>query len=187
MLKIIVTLSTLFFASSIYANSFSLNSTAFNDREKLEPIYTCEGKNISPELEWSHVPKKTKSLTLILSDPDAPGGIFYHWVLFNIPKTVTTLAENITSLPVGAQTGKNSWDKTQYSGPCPPKGSSHRYVFSLYALDTVLELSFATYANPPSGVIATSNGLPPTGIVVITALVVVSITETKPLVVWFVT
>lgn len=128
------------FETSGYAAMFSLTSTSFNEGEILNSIYTCEGDDISPQLEWNHAPAKTVSFALILSDPDAPSGIFYHWVVFNLPRTVKTLEENMNSLPTGAQTAKNSWGKSQYNGPCPPQGKEHRYVFRLYALDTMLKL-----------------------------------------------
>jgi Raf kinase inhibitor-like YbhB/YbcL family protein len=140
MQKMMMVLLALLLASPLYARPLTLNSTSFNDREKLEPVYTCSGKNISPELEWNNVPAKTVSLALILSDPDAPDGTFYHWVLYNIPPSTQSLPKNIKSLPRGSITGKNSWDKSQYSGPCPPKGKLHHYIFSLYALDTKLDL-----------------------------------------------
>lgn len=129
-----------FMVNSANAAIFSLSSTAFSDREKIDLIYTCDGKNISPELSWEHAPSKTKTFALIVSDPDAPNGTFYHWVLFNIPNHVKELAENITSLPEGTKVGKNSAGEQEYMGPCPPKGSNHRYIFSLYALDTSLDL-----------------------------------------------
>src|SRR5437868_2091935 len=135
MLKIGLFVSGLFFTTVLYAASFTLNSSSFSDREKLASIYTCDGKDISPPFQWQHTPAATASFALILSDPDAPGGTFYHWVLFNIPRTTRTLAENASVFPAGTLAGKNSWGKSQYNGPCPPKGVSHHYVFSLYALD----------------------------------------------------
>jgi len=108
---------------------------------QVPPRYTCDGQDISPELTWSGIPAKTKSLALILSDPDAPSGTFYHWVVYNIPSTVTSFPQGLQSLPSGCLAGKNSWGKAQYNGPCPPKGSTHRYVFTLYALDTTLTLA----------------------------------------------
>src|SRR5262249_23491845 len=72
---------------------------------------------------------------LIFSDPDAPGGTFYHWVVYNIPTNVHSFSKGIKDVPKGVKVGKNSWGKNQYNGPCPPKGSTHHYTFSLYAID----------------------------------------------------
>lgn len=128
------------FISSLHATPLFLYSSEFNDRQNIAPVFTCEGKNISPALQWDHVPAKTKTFVLTVSDPDAPSGTFYHWVLFNIPKTVLSLAKNVSPLPAGTQAGRNSWNKAEYNGPCPPRGSSHHYIFTLYALDTKLPL-----------------------------------------------
>ncbi|MDR3478193.1 MAG: YbhB/YbcL family Raf kinase inhibitor-like protein [Gammaproteobacteria bacterium] len=121
-------------------NVMQLKSGAAADHGALPVAYTCDGKNISPALLWSGKPKNTQSFALIVSDPDAPSGTFYHWVLFNIPANVTELAEGISALPGDTVAGKNSWEKMAYNGPCPPKGASHRYVFTLYALDKKLDL-----------------------------------------------
>lgn len=103
-------------------------------------LYTCDSKDVSPELSWTNPPAKTQSFAIIVSDPDAPSGTWYHWIAYNIPSSVKELAENTTQLPSGALAGRNSWGKTQYNGPCPPKGSVHTYVFTLYALDTKLKI-----------------------------------------------
>lgn len=99
--------------------------------------YTCEGKDVSPSLTWGTVPEGTKSFALIMEDPDAPNGVWVHWVLFNIQADIRMLTEN--SIPTGAIVGKNSWQTVDYKGPCPPSGV-HRYVFTLYALNTALTL-----------------------------------------------
>jgi Raf kinase inhibitor-like YbhB/YbcL family protein len=91
-------------------------------------------------LEWKSIPDKTQSFALILDDPDAPNGVWDHWILFNIPRSVTQVRENVTTLPDGAHYGKNSWGNLAYNGPCPPSGE-HRYVFKLYALNTILNIS----------------------------------------------
>lgn len=121
--------------------TFSLNSKSLTNDSPIPKRYTCDGEDVSPDLTWNNPPAKTKSFALILSDPDAPGGRFYHWVLYNLPPTLTNLSEGLTQLPEGAMHGKNSWGRARYNGPCPPKGSTHRYIFTLYALDTVLPLS----------------------------------------------
>lgn len=140
MRKVVLFGMLVFFISTANAAFFSLHSTGFDEGDKLDSIYTCEGDNISPQLQWEHAPAKTVSFTLIFSDPDAPSGTFYHWAIFNIPRTVNTLAEDIVSLPNGAHFVKNSWEKTDYNGPCPPSGQKHRYIFRIYALDTLLKL-----------------------------------------------
>lgn len=119
-------------------NPMELNTNAFLDKGMLPTLYTCDGKDISPQLTWAGIPDKTQSLALIMQDPDAPSGKFYHWVVFNMPKTISEIPEGST--PAGAVIGKNSFDKQQYSGPCPPKGSSHSYTITLYALDTKLNI-----------------------------------------------
>lgn len=127
-----------------YANGISLHTTSFSTETSMPVQYTCDGKDISPQIDWTHIPDKTVSLALIMSDPDAPGGTFYHWVLYNIPKTVTQFPEAMRQLPADTLAGKNSWGKMQYNGPCPPKGATHHYVFTLYALDKKLTLPTAT-------------------------------------------
>ncbi|MQA91761.1 MAG: YbhB/YbcL family Raf kinase inhibitor-like protein [Gemmatimonas sp.] len=106
--------------------------------------HTCEGSDSSPPLSWSGVPESTKSLVLIVDDPDAPDPqkpqrVFVHWVLYNLPNDSDGLPEGATAsnLPPGAREGRNDWDRVGYGGPCPPIGR-HRYFHKLYALDTVL-------------------------------------------------
>jgi len=123
--------------------SMQLTSSAFSAGQAIPVKYSCKGNNISPALAWSNAPANTKSFALIVDDPDAPSGIWVHWVAFNIPATVTSLPE---AVPTGAQLangglqGKNSSSHMGYDGPCPPSGL-HRYFFKLYALDAVLNLS----------------------------------------------
>lgn len=122
-----------------------LQSPAFGPNEAMDRRFTCEGDDISPPLHWSGVPEGTKSLALVVDDPDAPDPakpkrVWVHWVVFDLPPTVTALAEGAsTALPKGAKTGRNDWGKAAYGGPCPPIGR-HRYVHELYALDVVLGL-----------------------------------------------
>jgi len=104
--------------------------------------YTCQGQDISPPLSFSDVPAHTKSLALILVDPDAPSGKFVHWVIYNIPSETMELEENIkktAKLTDGTMQGLNDFGRIGYGGPCPPFGT-HRYYFKLYALDTLLNL-----------------------------------------------
>lgn len=131
--------------------TFSIRSSAFQADSAIPLKYTCEGEDLSPPLEWSHLPEGTKSLALIVDDPDAPDPkaptrTYVHWVLYNIPTTANRLQEAVTSkdLPTGTQEGMNDWHRTGYGGPCPPIGE-HRYFFKLYALDSLLpELSQPT-------------------------------------------
>ncbi len=120
----------------------AISSTAFKEGEIIPKKYTCDGENVSPPLEWSGIPKGTKSLALIADDPDAPHGTWVHWVLFNIPSDVNGLPENIpprSTLKNGARQGMNDSRKLGYDGPCPP-GGTHRYFFKLYALGIDLSL-----------------------------------------------
>lgn len=116
--------------------SMKLTSPAFEDMGRIPPEYTCEGEDISPEFNIEDIPKGTVSLALIMEDPDAPGGTWDHWIVFNIPVTSKIYKGEE---PKGIA-GKNSWGNLGYGGPCPPSGS-HRYIFKLYALDVNIDLS----------------------------------------------
>src|SRR5438270_684375 len=120
-----------------------LTSSAFQPHGSIPKQFTCEGNNISPELAWKNAPAGTKSLALIVHDPDAPRpGGFTHWVAYNIPASISQIAENAphdNKLPGGGLQGKNDYGETGYKGPCPPSGT-HHYYFYLYALDTELKL-----------------------------------------------
>lgn len=120
--------------------SMKLTSNAFQHNGNIPEKYTCEGANVSPQLEISQVPENTKTLALIMDDPDAPAGTWDHWVLFNMPANTTSIPEGTE--PQGIP-GKNSWGKTGYGGPCPPD-REHRYFFKLYALDAELDLHNGT-------------------------------------------
>jgi Raf kinase inhibitor-like YbhB/YbcL family protein len=113
-------------------------SSVFDDGEYIPVQYTCLGKGINPPLTWSQVPVNTKTLALIVDDPDAPGGVFCHWVLWDIPVAISEVSEN--SLPLDAVVGVGSSGANQYMAPCPPTGV-HHYRFKLYALDKELFLS----------------------------------------------
>jgi Raf kinase inhibitor-like YbhB/YbcL family protein len=118
--------------------TIQLTSAAFEDAGTIPRKYSCDGENVSPPLSWSGIPDGAQSLALIVDDPDAPGRTYVHWVLFNIPPGQDGLPERAQNIGVG---GKNNANKTIYSGPCPPPGSTHRYFFKLYALDAQLNLS----------------------------------------------
>jgi hypothetical protein len=112
----------------------------------LPAIATCTGAGESPEVSWSTIPAGTKSLVLILDDPDAPGGTFTHWIVYNIPPTAGSLARaqpNQKVLDNGANVGENSGGSRGYYPPCPPVGSTHRYIFRLYAVDMDVTLPTA--------------------------------------------
>ena len=124
--------------------TLEITSQAFSNNEEIPTKYTCDNKDISPALEWSGLPVGTKSLALIVDDPDAPDPAapkmtWVHWVLYNIPPSATGLPEAVKSqdLPKGTKEGLNDWKRTGYGGPCPPIGR-HRYFHKLYALDAVL-------------------------------------------------
>jgi len=120
-----------------------VSSPAFKEGDKVPTKYTCQGQDVSPPLAWSQPPEGTQSLALIMDDPDAPGGVFTHWVLFNIPSDSGGLPEAVPTqaqLPGGALPGKNDFGRIGYGGPCPPPGRPHRYRFTLYALDCSLDL-----------------------------------------------
>jgi len=126
-----------------------LTSTAFKEGQPIPATYTCKGVNVSPPLEWSGVPKTAKTVAIIADDPDAPGGTWVHWVLYNLPADNIGLVENVPAtenLKAGGFQGKNSSGKIGYDGPCPPSGT-HRYFFKFYALDGELPLK-AGATNP---------------------------------------
>ncbi len=114
-----------------------LTSSAFQDKGAISPRYSRKGNNLSPPLKIDGVPDHAKSLVIIMDDPDAPGGLWTHWVLFNIPPATAAIGEN--EAVAGARHGLNSWGQDKYDGPQPPSGT-HRYQFKLYALDNTLGL-----------------------------------------------
>ncbi len=118
---------------------FTIKSTAFKDGETIPKKFTCDGQDFSPELTWENTPAGTKSFALICEDPDAPGGTFIHWVIYDIPANVTKLAENVKKVGIvdeKIKQGVNDFGRIGYGGPCPPRGHKpHRYIFKLYALD----------------------------------------------------
>lgn len=130
--------------------ALEIRSAAFANGEKIPREYTCEGPDRSPPLEWSGAPDGTRSLALIVDDPDAPDPakpqrVYVHWVVYNIAPDSREFAANASSdgLPAGAVVGNNDWGKAQWGGPCPPIGR-HRYFFKLYALDTTLSIGSPT-------------------------------------------
>ncbi len=123
--------------------ALTVSSSAFQEGGEIPTKYTCEGQDVSPALIWGEPPAGTKSFALIVDDPDAPVGVFTHWVLFNLPADSSSLPEAVPAqnqLPDGSLQGKSDFGKIGYGGPCPPPGNPHRYQFTLYALDQILNL-----------------------------------------------
>jgi len=139
--SVLITATALIMLNEMILVSFSegtamkIESPAFEHNEMIPPQYTCQGKDINPRLIISQVPLETKSLALIVDDPDAPAGTWTHWVVFDIPPDSTEIKED--TIP-GVQ-GYNSFGKNDWGGPCPPSGT-HRYFFKVYALDAKLNL-----------------------------------------------
>jgi Raf kinase inhibitor-like YbhB/YbcL family protein len=122
--------------------TLQLTSPSFSTGASIPARYTCDGRDMSPPLQWTGVPAGVKSFALIVHDPDAPAGDWVHWVAYNIPSAAVGLRENQPkkkSLDDGTLQGVNDFGKAGYGGPCPP-GGTHRYVFHLYALDALLTL-----------------------------------------------
>ena len=124
--------------------AFSITSTAFSQEGEIPMKHTCEGEDLSPALEWADLPEGTKTLALIVDDPDAPDPaaprmVWVHWVLYDIPASAAGLPEAVApdGLPAGTRQGLNDWRRTGWGGPCPPIGR-HRYFHKLYALDAEL-------------------------------------------------
>jgi Raf kinase inhibitor-like YbhB/YbcL family protein len=115
-----------------------ITSSAFQDGANIPSKFTCDGADISPPLQIADIPSQAKSLALIVDDPDAPSGLFTHWMVWNIPSQTGVVGEG--SAPKGVQ-GTNDFGKSGYGGPCPPSGT-HRYYFKIFALDQELDLPF---------------------------------------------
>ncbi len=123
--------------------TMTLKSAAFSQEDTIPKIYTCDGPDLSPPLEWSKPPGGTKSVALLCEDPDAPSGMWVHWVAWGLPSDSTSLPQGLTNdriLSREARQGKNDFGRIGYGGPCPPPGKPHRYYFRIYALDTTLQL-----------------------------------------------
>lgn len=119
-----------------------LRSPAFGQGENIPARYTCQGSDISPPLTWTESTEGTQSYALVMDDPDAPGGVFTHWLIHDIPASMNELPEGVPTDPRtsnGVQ-GRNDFGRTGYGGPCPPPGKPHRYRFNLYALDEKLNV-----------------------------------------------
>lgn len=146
-MKIIITLFFILLPSLSYAGNFALTSNDVKHRKVLsnQQVYKgfgCEGENISPDLAWTNAPKETKSFAINVYDPDAPTGSgWWHWTIFNIPNNTTSLERGASNdpkkLPTGAIQGRTDYGTSEFGGACPPTGDKpHRYIFTVYALDT---------------------------------------------------
>lgn len=119
-----------------------ITSTVFNEGEDIPDMYSCNGVNISPPLNWDVIPEDTESIAIICEDPDASGDPWTHWIIFNLPADTRNLPEHVMGreeLENGAMQGLNDFGSVGYGGPCPPSGT-HRYLFKIYALDRKLDL-----------------------------------------------
>ncbi|HXA50255.1 MAG TPA: YbhB/YbcL family Raf kinase inhibitor-like protein [Candidatus Acidoferrum sp.] len=111
--------------------AFHVFSNAFTEGGTIPRLHSCEGADVSPSLEWRDPPSGTLSFALVMDDPDAPSGLWTHWMLWDIPARVRTLAQGAKRVGVA---GVNDFGKPGYGGPCPPAGQTHRYIFRLYAI-----------------------------------------------------
>jgi Raf kinase inhibitor-like YbhB/YbcL family protein len=126
-----------------FAVTLRLTTTAFQPGGNIPRKYTCDGPDVSPALAWDAPSGAVQSFVLIMDDPDAPGGTWVHWVLYDLPAAARDLPEGVPrqeELPSGARQGRNDFRRVGYFGPCPPAGPAHRYFFKLYALDARLNL-----------------------------------------------
>ena len=124
--------------------SLEITSTAFAAGSEIPARYTCEGEDLSPPLAWTGAPEGTRSFALICDDPDAPVGVWVHWVLYDLPSDAAALSEGTLARnkpPEGGTQGVNDFRNVGYGGPCPPPGKPHRYFFKLYALGTQVDLA----------------------------------------------
>lgn len=122
--------------------SFTLTSPSFDEGGVIPRDFACTGPNKSPQLDWTEPPAGIKSFALVFYDPDASSRGFVHWVVYNIPGNARNLSAGVPAqpeLPSGGVHGTNGWGRKDYGGPCPPEGSTHNYVFTLYALNIFLE------------------------------------------------
>lgn len=123
--------------------ALELKSTAFKPGGEIPKKFTCDGPDASPALTWNDPPAGTQSFTLIMDDPDAPGGTWVHWVVYDLPAGTRELPEGVPKvgeIQGGGRQGRNDFPKIGYGGPCPPPGKPHHYFFKLYALDAKLNL-----------------------------------------------
>ncbi len=130
-------------AAGVVVSSVSVTSSAFSSGGTISTDNTCDGADQSPELGWTAMPDKAKTVAIVVDDPDAPQGTFTHWILWNVKEGTRSLGANGNGGLAGGISGTNDFGKAGYSGPCPPKGKLHHYHFRVYGLDTVLSLKAA--------------------------------------------
>jgi Raf kinase inhibitor-like YbhB/YbcL family protein len=126
-------------APGVTLASLTVTSKSFPSSDAIPVDYTCDGADRSPQLTWSAPPAGTKSLAIVTDDPDAPGGDFTHWLVFNLHPDVLALAEASDPAEQGGVVGLNSFNRVGYSGPCPPRMELHHYFFRVFALDAPLD------------------------------------------------
>lgn len=117
---------------------FRLSSAAFQNNQPIPRSFSCDGENTSPALRWEGTPNGTKSLALLVRDPDAPSGEFTHWMVYDLPPTITEIPSGsytAAQFPLGGLEGQNDFGNLGYGGPCPPPGAPHHYIFTLFALN----------------------------------------------------
>lgn len=122
---------------NIIVMALEVTTTAFEHGAMIPKVHTCDGDDLSPPISWYGAPDETASFALVMDDPDAPGGTFTHWIIYNLPPDVHELEKIVPiekNLDNGAIQGKNDFGKYGYRGPCPPKGETHRYYFRIFAL-----------------------------------------------------
>jgi len=142
-LSIASIIAMLFAADSKTSSRVQLTSPAFQEGGAIPRKHTCDADDVSPQLRWANAPSGTKAFALIADDPDAPGGTWVHWVIYDLPADTKDLAQGTAkteTLSNGAKQGVNDFRRVGYSGPCPPAGAAHRYYFRLYALDAPTNL-----------------------------------------------
>jgi len=146
-LTLFLTLRTI--ATAYSDPALTLTSSAFDNEGIIPEQYTCSGRNESPALQWMGTPSSTRSLALILDDPDAPMGTFVHWVIYNLAPTAKGLPKGVvaTASVANSEQGMNGRGMIGYTGPCPPPGKPHHYHFRLWALDQKLKLEVGATAD----------------------------------------
>ena len=128
--------------TTVSSVTLSVTSAAFRQGEPIPKRYTCDGKDLSPELSWRGVPEGTETFAVIMDDSDAPRGVFTHWVYYNLPGLLRALPEGVEKLEhpeAGGTQGVNDFGNIGYNGPCPPPGPAHHYHLIVYALDRLLK------------------------------------------------
>jgi Raf kinase inhibitor-like YbhB/YbcL family protein len=141
---LVATLIASAMAGAAEKSAMTIESPAFHDGAEIARKYTCDDADVSPPLAWRGAPSRTQAFALIADDPDAPGGTWVHWVIYDLPANTKELSEAMPTnetLSNAAKQGVNDFRKIGYGGPCPPSGAAHRYVFTLYALDAPTSLS----------------------------------------------